>query len=453
MAGLPASHKNPLDNARNGDKVETMTDRNENIGRHKRVLFICPQPFFAWRGSPIRVSYDVEALAQLGYEVDLLTLPIGDDRAIPGVRILRVPRIPGITNIPIGPSPGKLLYDVLLLIRGLCQVIRHQYAAIHGVEEAGAIAWVLGRLSGAAVVFEKHSDPASHKAGAMKNAVLKAYAAVERLIIAGADAVIGTGRTLVAQVRESNPKKAAFHVFDLPSSHRESNPETAAQVRTRLQQNPGEVLALYVGSFAVYQGIDLLFDSMCEVFSSRGNVRLIVIGGSPAEREARQKTLAQRGFSDRVTFAGFVSPDELPNYLAAADILLSPRISGVNSPLKLLDYLKVSRAIVATDLAANREIIDEACAVMAAPETSAFAAGVVQLVDSPELRDRLGKAGRKLIDQTYNMNGFVDRLRVCYSGLRSPGYRLLRIAVVIAVILLVLDLLCRGLIYRALFAK
>lgn len=393
-----------------------------------RVLFLCPQPFFAWRGSPIRVAYDVEAIALLGYQVDLLTLPIGEPRDIPGVRILRVLRLPGLRNIPIGPSPGKLLYDALLFGRGLYEVLRRPYAVIHGVEETGLIACILGRLCGAAVVFEKHSDPASHRAGLLKNLVLKAYARVERLMIAGADAVIGTGTTLVRQVQQVNPRVSAHHVFDLPSSKVEADDTKAAAIRAQWQRRPDEILALYVGSFAVYQGVDLLFEAMADAFQKNPRLRLVVIGGSPAEREERTRWLAARGLAERVTFAGFIPPDELPHHLRAADILLSPRISGVNSPLKMLDYLKIARPIVATDLAANRELVDTTNALLVPAEARAFAAGVLQLADDPALCARLATAGRLLIDQRYNFDRFVDRLRACYAGLPPPRLRGLRLA-------------------------
>ena len=49
-----------------------------------RVLLISPQPFFQWRGSPLRVRFNAQALAELGYDVDLLVMPVGDDLALPG---------------------------------------------------------------------------------------------------------------------------------------------------------------------------------------------------------------------------------------------------------------------------------------------------------------------------------------------------------------------------------
>ncbi len=64
-----------------------------------KVLFISPQPFFEWRGSPIRVGFNIQALSELGYRVDLLTLPIGIERDVPGVKIIRVPNLLGMSRV------------------------------------------------------------------------------------------------------------------------------------------------------------------------------------------------------------------------------------------------------------------------------------------------------------------------------------------------------------------
>jgi len=75
--------------------------------KNKRILLISPQPFFQWRGSPIRVKFNLLALTDLGYQIDLLTLPIGDDQEINRVRVYRVANPFRVKNIPIGPSSGS----------------------------------------------------------------------------------------------------------------------------------------------------------------------------------------------------------------------------------------------------------------------------------------------------------------------------------------------------------
>ncbi len=381
-----------------------------------QVLFLCPQPFFQWRGSPIRVGFDVQALAELGYRVDLVVLPVGSDRDIPGVTVDRVSNPLRIKQVAIGPSPAKAFFDLLILFKGLRMVRRTRYDVIHGVEEAGAIGALLAKRAGSRLVYEKHSDPASHKKGGLRNLVLAAYARVERFTARRADAVIGTGAGLVEQIAPSC-RAAPHHIPDIPSSLATADAKAVAEIRQRLCTSPSERLITYVGSFAVYQGIDLIFEAIPRVVRSRTDARFVIIGGSPDQITQRKDALDRDGIADRVVFTGKVPPDELPNYLAASDILLSPRLSGVNTPLKLLDYLKAERAIVATDTEANRLILDESMAVLVPPEADAFADGIRRLLDDDSSRDRLAAQGRVLIRTTYNYAEFKRRLGACYAGM------------------------------------
>ena len=385
-----------------------------------RVLLISPQPFFQWRGSPLRVRFDVQALAELGYDVDLLVMPVGEDRQIPGVTLHRAPNFIRAKNLAIGPSVPKALLDVALYFKASALARRRRYHVIHGIEDAGPIAAVLARRHGAKMIFEKHSDPASYKKGFLRNGVMAAYRRVERFSIRRADAVIGTGPALVEQAQALAPGKPVHHVFDIPSSLVEPDPVLAQKARERLGLPPDAVLALYVGSFAVYQGIDLLFQAIPLALRKNPNLFFAVVGGSPEQIDKRQTALMDLGLADRVLFPGHVHPDELPHLLAAADVLLSPRIAGGNTPLKLLDYLKAGRAIVACDNPANRLILDESNARLAAANAAAFADGVAALAADAALRERLGAAGHRLYLSTYNYRQFRKRLSDVYRQLLGP---------------------------------
>ena len=382
-----------------------------------RVLLISPQPFFQWRGSPLRVRFNAQALAELGYDVDLLAMPVGEDKQIPGVTLYRAPNIIGVKDLAIGPSAPKAILDLALFYKAAALARRRRYHVIHGIEDAGPIAAVLARRHRAKMIFEKHSDPASYKKGFIRNLIMAAYRRVERFSILRADAVIGTGPALVEQARAITPGKPVHHIFDIPSSLVEPDPARAAEVRARLGLPAGTVLALYVGSFAVYQGIDLLFQAIPPALKKNPNLRFAIIGGSPAQVAARQAELAAAGCADRVLFLGHIHPDELPHTLAAADILLSPRIAGGNTPLKLLDYLKIGRAIVACDNPANRLILDDANARLVAPDPAAFGDGIAALAADRPQRERLGAAGHQLYLSTYNYAQYKQRLADTYRQL------------------------------------
>jgi glycosyltransferase involved in cell wall biosynthesis len=275
---------------------------------------------------------------------------------------------------------------------------------------------VIAALRGSRLVFEKHSDPSSYKKGLLRNLIMALYSKAERFSIRHADACIGTGPGLAAQIRKAGGK-AVHDISDIPSSQVEADPARAAAIRAGWLRTPDDVLAAYVGSFAVYQGVDLLFEAIPQVLAGNSKVRFVVIGGTTEEIAQRREWLRARNVEDSVIFPGRIAPDALPDYLAASDILLSPRRAGVNTPLKLLDYLKAGGAIVATDLEANRLILDESNAMLTPPDAKHFAAGILRLAADAGLRKRLAEDGRKLIDRTYNYAEFKRRLGLCYEDL------------------------------------
>jgi len=385
----------------------------------EKILLISPQPFFEWRGSPIRVSFNVQALAKLDFSVDLLTLPIGERRELDGVNIIRVANFFKVKKIPIGPSLLKIYFDILIFFRGLQLIRRHKYTAIHGVEEAGLIAVILSKLAGCKAIFEKHSDPFSYKKGFIKNIILIVYAFVEQITVKRSDAVICTGPGLVEQVIKMGYPTPTFHIFDIPSSLRDPAPKQIRRIKQKLQKQEDEILITFVGSFAVYQGIDLMVKAIPEVVRSCPNARFIIIGGTEIEISKRKTILQQQDVLKSVSFMGMIPPDILPEYLFASDILLSPRTSGVNTPLKILDYFKAGRAIVATDIKANRLLLDDELARFASPTPSAMADAIVSLILDGDQRKKIGKNGRRLFENTYNFSNYTKKLSACYERIQA----------------------------------
>ncbi len=385
-----------------------------------RTLFIASQPFFEKRGSPIRLGFDLLSLSELGYRVDFLTLPIGEDRAIDNVTIKRAPNIFFAKKISIGPSPLKLAFDFIIFWMALWRVIRYRYTVVHGVEDCGIIALICGRIGGAKVVFERHSDPASYKkSGGIKNLIIKLYAKVERFVMRKADAVICTGPGLVENAVKYGRAARACLIPDIPSSLEDADKSARSEIRKIYTDKDDEILVAYVGSFAVYQGIDLLFQSIPYVVENNPKTRFVIIGGSKKEIAARQAELEEAGCADNVTFAGFIDPDRLPTYLASFDILLSPRISGMNTPLKLLDYLKAEVPIVATDCEANRLILDENTAELTELTPDAFAAGILRLAADPQKRNRLTEGGKAILNERHNFKHFKEGIRQCYDYVQT----------------------------------
>jgi len=89
---------------------------------------------------------------------------------------------------------------------------------------------------------------------------------------------------------------------------------------------------------------------------------------------------AAHELTDRVLILGQKNPGEIPYYLGAADVLVSPRTLGTNIPLKIYAYLKSGIPVVATNLYTHTQSINQDIAILTDPDPGKFAAGILEAV-------------------------------------------------------------------------
>jgi len=347
-------------------------------GRGKKVLFIVPQPFFEDRGSPFRVKVSVESLSALGYEVDLLVLPFGEEVSIPRVNIVRTWKIPFIKEVKIGPSFTKLFFDVLLLVKALQLGLTKKYAVVHGVEEGGIIAAVLGRLTSTPYIFDMHScmsEQLSSTALARIPFFIRLIELIERLSIRRAAGVVTVGEEHKSRVGEICASVPCCAVEDIPL---DPVIENYADVLMRVKKEFGleeKKVVVYTGNFEPYQGIDLLLESWAASFSSkegthsghRERVTLLLVGGGSQDGAEilRYKKLARdRGIADSVIFTGQRPAQEMGVFMDLSSVLVSPRISGANTPLKIYSYMAAKRPILATRIRSHMQVLSDETAFL-----------------------------------------------------------------------------------------
>ena len=119
---------------------------------------LAPEPFFEPRGTPFSEYHRVKALVELGYQIDLVTYPIGQDVELPNLRIYRSSRVPFVRRVAIGPSFVKILLDLSLAMTAIRLARRGRYAAVHSHEEAGALGVWLASWLGIPHLYDMHSS-------------------------------------------------------------------------------------------------------------------------------------------------------------------------------------------------------------------------------------------------------------------------------------------------------
>src|ERR1700680_723763 len=125
---------------------------------NKRILMIAPEPFMEPRGTPFSVYHRAKALVALGYRVDLVTYPIGEQVTLPGLHVYRAPSLPFIRKVKIGPSLAKVPLDMLLFLTAFWRLCRGRYRWLHTHEEAGLMGVALARLFRCKHLYDMHSD-------------------------------------------------------------------------------------------------------------------------------------------------------------------------------------------------------------------------------------------------------------------------------------------------------
>ena len=172
-----------------------------------KILMIAPEPIFEPRGTPLSVVGRLKALSDMGYRVDLLTYSIGKDIDLPGLRIFRIPRIPGIRKVKIGPSLTKVPLDICLMVKTAIRLYIEPYDLIHTHEEAGFWGTVFSRIFHVPHLYDMHSSlPQQLRNFQFTNSriLIRIFENLERWVLRNAQ---GQGEDLPMQRNTTKPEE------------------------------------------------------------------------------------------------------------------------------------------------------------------------------------------------------------------------------------------------------
>ncbi len=387
-----------------------------------KTLMIAPQPFFQPRGTPFSVLHRLKALSKLGYRIDLLTYPIGQDVEIDGVRIIRSRNVPGVKNVAIGPSKTKLLLDVFLYREAVRLLEQGDYDLLHTHEEAGFMAIRLARKYNLLHLYDMHSSLPQqlHNFRFTRSRVLVGlFESLERRTIESAQAVITICPELWKYVSEHYPgkfNKLIENVADNSLVFGEEPPDSPVLRQIHLN---GETVILYTGTFEPYQGLDLLLESAARVVKQVPGVRFLVVGGKPEQVKAYREKARRLGVESYFIFTGQRPPQEIPAFMQKAQILVSPRVEGNNTPLKIYSYLRSGRPIVATRHITHTQVLNPEVAVLTEPTPEDFATGILRVLQDHEYAQKISSNAQELAEREYSYAAYLQKTREVYEYLES----------------------------------
>ena len=382
---------------------------------------LAPEPFFEPRGTPFSEYHRIKALGELGHRVDLVTYPIGRDVDLPQLRIFRALKPPFVHKVRIGPSFTKLALDGLMLLTILRRVSTTRYDAIHSHEEMGLIGVWLSKILRVPHLYDMHSSLPQQ----LSNFKYSRSALLRRMFVWAEDQMVHGSRVVITICQELQDTVGEMGVGDrallienvMGGDVEEPASFGPGEVRARWGVAADAPLALYTGTFEAYQGVEMLTEAAAIIARTHPQVRVLVVGGEPQQVAAARATAVARGAGDLMIFTGQQPARDIPSFVQACDILVSPRIRGTNTPLKIYSYLRAGKPIVATDLLTHTQVLTPDVAKLVPAEPSAFAAAMIALLDSPDERARLSRAAAALAATKYSREAYLRRTAEAYRRL------------------------------------
>jgi glycosyltransferase involved in cell wall biosynthesis len=385
------------------------------------ILMIAPEPFFEPRGTPFSEFHRIRALTTLGHTVDLVTYPFGRDVDMPGLRIFRCARPPFVRRVAIGPSWAKVPLDASLAAAALVRAVRGRYDAVHSHEEGGAIGVVLAAILRIPHLYDMHSSlpqQVSNFGYGRSTWLATLLGWLERLMVRRSRVVIVICEELRTTVRGLDARVPTVLIENASGAPPAAG--AGADVRDELGLDAATPVVLYTGTFEAYQGLGLLYRAMAGVAAARPDARLVMVGGEPAQVTAARQEVAAHGLADVVIFTGQQPPSEVPRFLDAATVLVSPRSTGTNTPLKIYQYLRSGRPIVATRLRTHTQVLTPETSFLVGPTPEAFAAGILDVLGDPDRAADIGRRARELAETKYSDEAFLAQTERAVSLLSEP---------------------------------
>jgi glycosyltransferase involved in cell wall biosynthesis len=354
-----------------------------------------------------RIKNYVGTLLREGYEIDVFAL--GDDDSEAGVNFTRV------QDRYYGENPLRFIASYLsFFIKAFCLVTsgfmkkKYRFIHVHNMPNFMVFVATIPRMLGAKVILDVHDTMPEHYATKyeleLRHPLIKCLKAEELLSGTFADLIITTNdlHKITLLSRGHNEKKIAV-IMNL-ANERIFFPRQGVRNHSA---NTSNLTLVYHGTIARRLGIDLILEAIYQLHEECPDLRLILIGDG--EFMPQVKSLIHNyGIYDRVTVTGSVPVEEVPKYLAPADlgIIGNRRYTELQQnwmlPVKMLEYAALEMPTIAPRLRIIEWYFDDTNAIFYDPDNVEELAKCIKEVYYNKMQIESFKPGLRRFNQLYS---------------------------------------------------
>jgi len=375
-----------------------------------KILVIAPTPFFANRGTHIRILEQVLALEKLNYKIEIVTYHIGQEidqfTKIIVKRIL--PLFFWYKKLEAGPSWQKIFLDFQLVIKTLIETIRFKPQILHcHLHEGVLIGWLVKKIlfwQKINIISDFHSsltkEMVAHQFLKTKRTKNK-WQKIENFIIKLGDRVITSSEEYANDIN-CGDLKTAIPILDgvnLDSYQINLNKQ---ELRKKYNLPLDKFLIIYTGGCLPGKGLSYLLEAIPKVLEKNNQI-CFVIAGYPikyAKDFFKKYNLNQ----DQIRYFEPLEYKDLPEVLLASDLGVEPkRISSGQASGKLLNYMAAGLPIICFKNINNFSTLGDDYYY-----SEVSSQGIEKTIDyfysNPELRNKLSEISKS---KSY---GFANRI-------------------------------------------
>lgn len=244
--------------------------------------------------------------------------------------------------------------------------------------------------------------------------------------IVNADFIIATAESILVENIHGHKNAASLEgrlaIVTWGCNTEKFRPEKSGKtVRENLRISNKATVLGYVGTFLPWHGVDDLAKASVRVIQKLPEARFVCIGDGGIRAEI-EKLVKELGTSESFIFTGQVSHGALPEYLAAADILVAPFNPSKNpvtakfgfyyTPIKVMEYLASGKPVIATKTGTLTSIIKDGYnGVLIEPGNhESLAEAILSLAREPKRAEELGRNARVEALRNYSWTAHVKML-------------------------------------------
>jgi len=176
---------------------------------------------------------------------------------------------------------------------------------------------------------------------------------------------------------------------------------------------------VYLGRLVFYKNVEVIIKSFKTVTEQFPDAKLVIAGDGP-HKSSLQELTNKLDISNNITFAGYVTPDEKKKLLAESNALLFPSvIEGFG--LVMLESFQQKRPVIVSNIPPMSDIIqhNKTGLTIDPHDENKWAEKIIQLINNPNISDKMGKEGNQILKTKYNQELFYERLIKMYKDVLS----------------------------------